>query len=367
MVKKIKVSVTDEKYIGDEPVLTEKSTPGDVIKAYNWYNYVCDTNDAVDYVAEYLRIFKKANKDIIKKVYQIDPFTLRTIGWNCRILTVGGYLPDGIINESIKKLDALIKLVKNDDRDPIIEPPKNVVSIQDRIKDRTVDLIGALEIEIDKFCEDTSYTFDVVQWLREQAVKPMIAKKISEYYMPLYGELFDAVKGEDPNLQEYYDRWKKSDLKKFAEFVKNIINAAETNALATKVTRAPRKKKQKPAALVVRNLKYKEKDDETNITSIVPTSIVGADQLWTYNTKSRTLSCYNSLGPIGLGVKGTTITGFDEKTSISKKLRKPEIILPRLLEGGKLILRKLMDEINTKSKEATGRINTDTILLRAIK
>ena len=50
--------------------------------------------------------------------------------------------------------------------------------------------------------------------------------------------------------------------------------------------------------------------------------------------------------------------------SISKTLRKPEAVLKKVLEGGKIVLRKVMGEINSKPVELNGRINKDTILLR---
>lgn len=79
------------------------------------------------------------------------------------------------------------------------------------------------------------------------------------------------------------------------------------------------------------------------------------------------MAVYNAMGPAGLGIKGSTVTGFDEKTSIVKKLRKPTEQVNKLLEGGKVILRKYMDDIKCKPKEATGRINKECILVRIIK
>jgi hypothetical protein len=66
-------------------------------------------------------------------------------------------------------------------------------------------------------------------------------------------------------------------------------------------------------------------------------------------------------------VKGSSIIGYDENTSITKKLRKPEQTLTILQVGSKVVLRKLMDNIKCKPKAANGRLNTEVILLRAIK
>lgn len=361
--KRSKRSNIDEKYFGSEPILSSDNQSIDFINFYNWHNYFHTTDDAKSFVIGYLKKIK-ADKDLIKKVTKVDPDKLRITGWHCRNLLLGGSLPKGLENDIMIRVNLLVKDINLSHE---TEEEKPVVSIQDRIKDRTIDLIGSLEQEIDKFIENKSYEFDSAQWFREQAVKPMIAKRISDYYIPLYNQIIDAIKGEDEQLNEYYHRWKKPELKKYAEFVKNIISTADIFTVAAKISRLPRKKKIKPAALVVKNLKYKEKDDETSIASIVPSTIVGSDQLWTYNTRTRTLSVYNSLGPVGLSVKGTTVTGYDENTSITKKVRKPQETLTRVLEGGKLVLRKIMDEINCKSKKANGRINNHTILLRAIK
>lgn len=86
-----------------------------------------------------------------------------------------------------------------------------------------------------------------------------------------------------------------------------------------------------------------------------------------FNTKYRTLGVYNALGPAGLSVRGSTLTGWDEKTSVVKTLRKPNEQLKKLLEGGKIVLRKFMDEVKCKPKAATGRINKETVLVRIIK
>jgi len=38
-----------------------------------------------------------------------------------------------------------------------------------------------------------------------------------------------------------------------------------------------------------------------------------------------------------------------------------------LMKGGKIILRKLMDEIDTKPGQLTGRVNKDTLIVRVVK
>jgi len=348
---------------GEEPILSVSPCVSEIIRAYNWYSANCTNDDAVKYIITYLKS-KKVSKEQIKKVGYIDPFKLRNIGWNCRILSNGGSLPEDITKASFSKLADLIDAAKEKE-EPTEDKP--VFTIQDRIKDRSAELIGTLEIEIDWFVMHDGTDFDVVDWFRKNAIKPLMAKKIAEYYQPLYAEVFDAIKGKDEDLKYAYRHWKKPVLKKYLEFIKSIITTAETNSIVVRTQKNPRKKKVKPASQLVSKMKYKEKDESLNLTSILPATIIGVDQLWVFNTKTRMLSVYNAMGPAGIQVKGTTLTGYDEKTSVTKKVRKPEQTLPRLLEGGKLVLRKVMDEIKCKPKEATGRINSDTVLLRVIK
>ena len=99
--------------------------------------------------------------------------------------------------------------------------------------------------------------------------------------------------------------------------------------------------------------------------SVNPVDVIGAQELWVYNTKTRRLGRYiaDSLqGP--LGIKGTAITGYDEAKSVSKTLRKPEEKLQEFTRASKVQLRKFMDEIRATATLLNGRINTDTVLLK---
>ena len=65
-----------------------------------------------------------------------------------------------------------------------------------------------------------------------------------------------------------------------------------------------------------------------------------------------------------LGIKGTTITGFNEDLSVQKTIRKPDEKLKEFKIAGKVALRKFLDEINATVIKLNGRINEDTILLK---
>ena len=76
---------------------------------------------------------------------------------------------------------------------------------------------------------------------------------------------------------------------------------------------------------------------------------------------------YHAVGRSGLSVRGTTITGYDTDASITKKVRKPEQVIPQVLNAGKVDLRSIMKNLSTTESKANGRINKDTIILRIVK
>lgn len=366
--KKVRGKFADEKYLGPEPDLREESTNVDIIMAYNWYNYFYDNNSAKEFVIEYLREFHKSEKELIKNVSRVNADEFRTIGWNCRILTVGGHLSPEIVNRTIEKIRELASnTIEEVVEDQSPAPVREVVSIQERIRNKAGDLIAEIEGEIDAFVRDGENSFKIVEFMRKYEVKPQIAQRIADYYKPLYAELFDAIEGKDEQLKEAYSQWKKPKLKAYCEFIRNIVAEAESRSVIIKSIRKPRKKKEKPASVQVSRMKHLEKSEEFGFVSVKATEIIGANQLWVFNAKYRNLTVYNAMGPAGLGVKGTSITGYDEKTSVTKKLRKPTDQVNKLLAGGKIVLRKFMDEIKCKPKAANGRINMDTLLLRVIK
>ena len=114
-------------------------------------------------------------------------------------------------------------------------------------------------------------------------------------------------------------------------------------------------------------------DDKYKLASVNPVDVVGANELWTFNVKTRKLGKYvaTNIDPTGMGrgtsglqVKGTTITGFNEELSIQKTLRKPDEQLKAFKAAGKVALRTFLDNISAVDTRMNGRINADTVLLK---
>jgi hypothetical protein len=149
-----------------------------------------------------------------------------------------------------------------------------------------------------------------------------------------------------------------------AKFFTLIVTDAEKLASNKSAARKPRKKKPVSFDKKVKNLKFKKDDVDNKLVSIDPVKIVGAEKLWFYNVKTRKLGVYVAADAAGLDVKGSAIQNYKYNESICKTLRKPKDVLSKVLDGGKIVLRKVMSQINSKESELNGRINKDTILLR---
>jgi hypothetical protein len=142
------------------------------------------------------------------------------------------------------------------------------------------------------------------------------------------------------------------------------MSACDMLAQEAKVNRAPRKTKAVPKEKLVAKLKFMKTNEPLKLVSINPTDIIGAGELWIFNTKTRKLGKYVAAEFNTLNVKGTTITNFNEFTSIQKTIRKPEEKLKEFKAAGKVQLRKFLDDINATDTKLNGRINEDTILLK---
>ena len=362
--KIIRGKFADEKYMGSEPDLRGNPSRTDFVHAYNWYNYFYGKDDAKEFALAYLKEIKY-DKKVTKNVARWTNMP-NSMGWNCRILTLGGELPEDVKTRMFDRFNSLIEQATEQVEEKEETKPV-VVDIQKRIADKAGEMIGEIEGEIDTFIIEGKNSFDMKSWLMQKDIKGPIAQRIAEFYKPLYSELYDAYNNKSEDLKEGYSHLKKPRLKAYMEFVREIVGACEARQEAVKSIRKPRKKKSKTPQQLVAKLKFKDKDDAFKIVSVKPEGIVGCEQLWLFNTKNRNLIVYNAMGPAGLNIKGSSVIGYDEKTSVAKTVRKPENHLPKVADGGKLVLKKVIEGVKGKSKPVNGRTNAEMVILRIIK
>ena len=256
----------------------------------------------------------------------------------------------------------------DDEEEVEVKPTGPVVSIQDRVREASYKMTEEIETAIEAFQTDPE-TFDpkafkVLNLLKAHQAKAAHARVIKDFYARNLDELTEAATTKDEQLKEAYSHLSKVQLRKITAFYQEIVSACEMLAQEAKVNRKPKAKKAVPAEKIVAKLKYKKADEPLKLVSINPADILGAKELWTYNTKSRKLGKYIAEEFQDLGIKGTTITGFSEPKSVQKTLRKPADQLKEFKAAGKVALRKFLEDINAVDTRMNGRINEDIILLK---
>lgn len=350
-ITKAKVLSIDLQYNGPEPLeVTEKN----YAQALNWYNYQYESDQAREWLLEYLK--KNSTKDILQAVKKAPKWAIpTTLGWQARIMMNGNVLTDRSMDYFHTRIERVIQdSNRHKPEEPTVDKP--TISIQERTQAKSNQLITECEEAI-----DADPDFDIYSWLKGKEASVPAATAIRDFYAKWLPD-FEYVDEFDTRATK---KIKAEKLKYWTIFVADCDRYLG-NKKVTKV-RKPREKKTKSAVDLVKSLKYQKEFPPLKIVSVNPAEVVGCKQLWAYNSKTRKLTRYDAVGPSGIQVKGTSLIGFDVETSSTKSLRKPDIIIPQLLGAGKVALRNFMSEIKTNETKPNGRINTDTILLRVIK
>jgi len=354
--------IVNKKHLGDEPIFTKPLTQLEYMQALNWYNYMATNAEAKDYIITYFKNLGRMNDAKIVKSIP-DNFIPTTAAWTCRLISRGFKVPLDDPNAYVeKKIKETYKYVQQ----PKEETPKNVISIQDRIKERAHDIIGEIEGMIDDYIYNDQ-DFSLYTWLQSNNIPASYANSIVSKFSPVLEELIEAYEGKCEQLKEGYRHLKKTEIKKLIEFYNTLIEDAERYSSNTKKVRTSRKPRTVSVEKKIKNLKYQKEDQTYKIASISPEKIIGAMELWTFNTKYKTITRLVAIDRGGLQVKGTSISNYCESTSTTRSMgrKDPNEIVKRILEGGKLVLRKIFDDFKTE-KPLAYRINENTILLRVV-
>ena len=271
-------------------------------------------------------------------------------------------------------------------------------TIQERIATRVNEILDPVEVWLDRYNNNPERfnpdTLKLVPLFKKEKVGGVHARKIQERFEEPYKEfkeLLDLRKknlkfkelddeqdfdSDDRQLLEAYEDVPNETIEKGIKAYDNIFEACDYMISIANANRKPRRKKEKSPEQLVAKLQYKKEDTKLELKSIDPTEIIYAEELWVYNTKTRKLGHYKAkvLDPrgmnrpgTGLMVKGTSIKGFDEENSIQKTLRKPEQQLKEFANSGPKKVVEFYSAIRTMGVKLNGRINSEVILLRAVR
>jgi len=367
----------DEKFTGPEPVWTNaaKWTPDqlrqEITHALYFYNYYMSAADMRKYVVEFGQRHLKWGKAEISAFAECEDSRVGiTIGSISKMILNG--CPMAIDAEFITKKIAELLAYGNArlaEKKQVVEKPIAKRNVQDHLRDKLSDTIGDLEVMFDSLIDGVTDTPDFTAYFREGNMPQAFVARIREKYAEQYEELLESQnKKGDASLREAYAWMTKADFKRHDAWYRGLFDALLTYDTVKSAVRKVRKVSPPSKEKVVKNVKYMREFAELNLVSVNPTDIIGATELWVYNTKTRKIGKYVAAVSSGvLGIKGSTILGFDEKLSVAKTLRKPQEQMKAFMGAGKIQLRKFMDGIRATEIALTGRINGDTILLKVVK
>ena len=166
----------------------------------------------------------------------------------------------------------------------------------------------------------------------------------------------------DQQLVEGYSHINKPNARAVVDHLKELLDMLQLGATPKKAVR--RKKPQDPRKIVAR-LRHMKANKDLNIASFNPVDILGSTSVWIYDTKRKRLGLYKSKGYGELGVKGTSITGYDPDESYEKTLRKHEEQLKQFMRLSPNAIEPFVDKIRGKKMKVKTRINPHMLLLKA--
>lgn len=301
-------------------------------------------------------------------VYKFGSF-----GKACYVMVHGGEVTEEWKTHVDEEIAVLIENAKKESLEMAAEvkkvPKKASPSIQETLRTQAGDMVEDFDNWVDGFASDPK-KFDITKCdplsvLKSKGAKAAHARHIIGFYERDAAELISAMKKEDPQLVEAYASFSVPQMKRFVVLYETIISAANMIIESANATKRPRKRKKIDIDKVVSKLKFQKDDSALRAVSINPIEIVGAKELWVYNTKTRKLGRYVAKDGSELSIKGSTVQHFSN-LSVEKTLRKPKDQLTACKRAGKVALRKFMDTLTTVDIKLKGRINENHILLRVV-
>ena len=369
--------------LGSEPdwddldELTEDEVRSRFGNALNWYNYNYSTRNAQDFLVKWM----KQTDGLVHyapAVAALESHCVgRTYGSVACMLMNGFSFPEFLASSEdtfyakIVKLIDLGKEALAEKKAQVVAKAQTktpVISIQARTRNSARDVIGYVEGQIDEFVESgCKKKINLYDYFQKAGIKGGYMTYVIEHFTDSYEEMQEMIKGDDDDLNEGYSFLTKPRKKKLVALYANILSDCQEWQKDCRGKRKARKRKVKTPKELVKALKFKKSDEDFGIESVKPADIIGASQVWVFDTKTRFMHKY--ISDVGMTVKGSTLKEFDPAQSHKKKIRESycEQVLDDVVNGGKVKLRKSIAGIAAKEVAVTGRIGKEMVIVRIVK
>lgn len=370
----VRIAFADEKYTGSEPVWPEDAKDWDndkfdnfLRKSFYYYNYYYSQKDCKKYVVEWLQKNSKLTAEEVKAFNRAGdrllPMTVCSLimahrnGMPFRGRHIE-FIVSSVMDVVAQAEPEVIEIVEGD------KPKAYVPTIQDRLNEKTSEIIGELEGIFDDVATGVKNPTKLYDFLVSNNVVQSQLGKYEDLYNRRKDELLLAQSKKDDQVREGYSHLKAADFKRIIGWIDDLLSAVDQYRGVKKATKKARVKKAPSKEKLVAKLKYAKDDKTLKIVSINPADIIGSSELWVYNAKTRKIGKYVAAAYHTLSIKGTTIVGYDEDKSVAKTLRKPDEQLKEFAKAGKIALRTFIKDIKAVETKLNGRINEDVLLLK---
>ena len=340
--------------------------------AFKFYvHYQCDDKECLTISRNYVkRNFSKSDAQaiLVHPNYHIaQHHTSAILHW----MNLGNEFPENYARapEYIKdKFDLLIESGKNILK--AVKKKKAVPTVKITIQDRMRAQVLATIIPELYTIEDAWLAgkkppkYNLYQQLTNYDIKRVI--EVNEWIHEHLDDYVGVLEKSDKQLVEAYSHLTTKELKARVTLLNSFLDDLDKYKESKKAARAfkPKLKKLRTVDKQVEKMKFEKTNAEYKLTSVNPLRIPGCMHLYMFNTKTRQLTVFDSDGPDGLTVSGTTVKGFNSETSLVMKLRKPEDVLPIVLKKSPLQVGKALKSIKASKKAPSGRTNEHMVILR---
>jgi hypothetical protein len=374
------VKATDSTFTGDEPVWvpedisfkeTKQKYQDFATKAFNFYNYYFERADYLYALHEFMIGHPKYTATQANTITSNFPagMPVNVLGGLARMASRG--VPCAV--DICTRIDVLLRAVPP--TKPNVSEKKSgplPLELARAAKRRNTEakvlgVIRDFDEVLDSWIESPLSKvrqFDIVSSLNHIAVDKGSLLPLREYLLKFYTE-YEQDLGV-PSADGGFSYLSKPALKRRLDELGNMIRLLDSWVKPAK-PRKPRKTHIRSAEKQIKTLSFAPENEDFKLKSTNPVCIPGAQHLYVFNVRYKTLNVYHAKSPDGLGVKGSTIQNFDTDVSYAITLRKPkDVLAPVVAIKTPKQIETIISRLTTKKKPATGRINRQCILYRVL-
>jgi hypothetical protein len=353
----------DAQYMGDEPTwegvefIDDSARRSAKIDAFNWYNYF--KPEVADYrneVKAWLRANEKLSAGEAEKVARAwsnvqaaKLCAMANNGWEMSEsefnLVQAAYFAATFIPDEPTPGERLITAAKEASAIAKKGPkrPKMMEALEE-LEDQWVEgQPGSLSLTI----RQTQYKDSKISL--ETFARPWLEGRLAEYTTNWDKEGYPHLTVKAKNAR----------VKLLQTLIKELDDLTATK-------KGVRKKKAPTKAQQAKKFVCLSASPEFGVKSIPVKDIIGAQRVFLFNDKYRTLTELVAKDDTGFGGKGMEITNVDESKSRATKLRKPLDVLPKVCKNALRTIHKAWDGLTTKDVKANPRLNRNTVILRVL-